>query len=85
MNAVRPGLATTRGPLIIASSPYAKRGVLWDAHRKHYGKDGDPLVLVAQGHRATSTQASRSRSSTAPSHAITPPHPPNISPNSATT
>jgi mannose-1-phosphate guanylyltransferase len=30
INAVRPGLATTRGPLIIASSPYARRGVLWD-------------------------------------------------------
>jgi hypothetical protein len=49
LNAVRPGLATTRGPLIIASSPYAKRGVLWDAHRRHYGPDGDPMLLVAQG------------------------------------
>jgi len=46
---VRPGLATTRGPLIIASSPYAKRGILWSTHRKHYGPDGDPLILVAQG------------------------------------
>jgi hypothetical protein len=49
LNAVRPGLATTGGPLIIASSPYAKRGVLWSTHRKHYGPDGDPLILVAQG------------------------------------
>jgi hypothetical protein len=49
LNAVRPGLATTGGPLIIASSPYAKRGVLWETHRKHYGPDGDPLILVAQG------------------------------------
>jgi hypothetical protein len=49
LNAVRPGLSTTRGPLIIASSPYAKRGVLWEAHRKHHGPDGDRLVLVAQG------------------------------------
>jgi hypothetical protein len=49
LNAVRPGLATTGGPLIIASSPYAKRGVLWSTHRKHYGADGDPLILVAQG------------------------------------
>ena len=47
--AVRPGLATTQGPLILASSPYAKRGVLWDTHRLHFGKDGDPLILVAQG------------------------------------
>jgi hypothetical protein len=49
LNAVRPGLATTGGPLIIASSPYAKRGVLWETHRRHYGPDGDPLILVAQG------------------------------------
>lgn len=31
------------------SSPYARRGALWDAYRKHYGKDGDPLLLIAQG------------------------------------
>ncbi len=49
LNAVRPGLATTGGPLIIASSPYAKRGVLWETHKRHYGPDGDPLILVAQG------------------------------------
>ena len=49
LNAVRPGLATTGGPLIIASSPYAKRGVLWETHRRHFGADGDPLILVAQG------------------------------------
>jgi hypothetical protein len=49
LNAVRPGLATTGGPLIIASSPYAKRGVLWQTHKRHYGPDGDPLILVAQG------------------------------------
>ena len=49
LNSVRPGLATTGGPLIIASSPYAKRGVLWQAHKQHHGKDGDPLILVAQG------------------------------------
>lgn len=49
LNAVRPGLATTGGPLIIASSPYAKRGVLWDTYKRHYGPNGDPLILVAQG------------------------------------
>jgi hypothetical protein len=49
INAVKPGLLTTGGPLIIASSPYARRGVLWDAFKKHYGPDGDPLILVARG------------------------------------
>jgi len=49
LNAVRPGLATTTGPLIIASSPYARRGVLWETYRRHFGPDGDPLILVARG------------------------------------
>jgi hypothetical protein len=49
VNAVRPGLATTGGPLIIASSPYAKAGLVWELHRQHYGAAGDSLVLVAQG------------------------------------
>src|SRR6516165_5712470 len=47
LNAVEPGLATTGGPLILASSPHARRGVLWDVFRRHYGAGGDPLILVA--------------------------------------
>ena len=49
LNAVRPGLSTTGGPLIIASSPHARRGVLWDTYHRHFGPAGDPLILVAQG------------------------------------
>jgi hypothetical protein len=49
LNAVRPGLATTQGPLFIASSPYSRRGVLFDSFRRNYGADGDPLILVAKG------------------------------------
>ena len=49
LNACRPALATTRGPLIAISSPYARRGALWETYRKHYGPAGDPLILVAQG------------------------------------
>src|SRR5262252_5475513 len=41
LNAVEPGLATTGGPLILASSPHARRGVLWDVFRRHYGTGGD--------------------------------------------
>src|SRR6478736_1450176 len=49
LNAVEPGLATTRGPLILASSPHARRGVLWEVFKRHYGPGGDPLILVAHG------------------------------------
>ena len=47
--ALRPGLLTTRGPLVLASSPYARRGVLWDYYSKHYGAAGPPATLVVQG------------------------------------
>jgi hypothetical protein len=49
LHAVRPTLATTGGPLIVISSPYARRGELWATFRKNYGADGDPRILVAQG------------------------------------
>ena len=49
LNAIEPGLATTGGPLILASSPHARRGVLWDTFKRHYGPDGDPHILVAHG------------------------------------
>lgn len=47
--AVRPSLATTGGPLICITSPYAKRGEAYSAFSRDYGPKGDPLVLVAQG------------------------------------
>jgi hypothetical protein len=48
LNAVRPGLATTGGPLFLISSPYARRGELWKIYSKHFGAKGDPSILVAQ-------------------------------------
>jgi hypothetical protein len=46
--ALRPAMATVPGALLMAiSSRYARRGVLWDAYRKHYGKNGDVLVWQA--------------------------------------
>jgi hypothetical protein len=53
LNAVRPGLATTGGPLFLLSSPYARRGELWNLYDKYYGKSDDPLILVAQGSSRT--------------------------------
>jgi hypothetical protein len=46
LRALRPGLASIPGSmLLIASSPYAKRGELYSAFRRHYGKD-NARVLV---------------------------------------
>jgi hypothetical protein len=53
LNAIRPGMATIRGGLLLCiSSPYARRGALWEAYKNHYGKDGD-TVLVWQADTAS--------------------------------
>ena len=46
VDAIRPGLASIPGAmLLLASSPYSKRGVLFDAYRRHYGKDGARVLV----------------------------------------
>ena len=46
INALRPGMATVPGAMLLcASSPYARKGALFDAHRRHHGKDGDPVLV----------------------------------------
>ena len=46
LNALRPGMATIPGAMLLcASSPYARRGALWDAYRKHYGQVSDPILV----------------------------------------
>ena len=44
----RPAMATIPDALILCfSTPYARRGVLWNAYRQHFGKAGDVLVWQA--------------------------------------
>ena len=47
LNAIRPAMATLDGKLIALSSPYARRGALWDAFKRYYGKEGSVLVAKA--------------------------------------
>jgi hypothetical protein len=48
LNALRPGLATLPGALLLGiSTPYARRGALWDAYDRHFGRD-DSRTLVWQ-------------------------------------
>lgn len=53
LNAVRPALATSGGLLFMYSSPWAKRGALWDSFKRHYGPDGDPAILVVKADTRT--------------------------------
>jgi hypothetical protein len=47
--AARPALATTGGPLCAIGSPLAKRGETFRTFQKHFGPDGNPAILVANG------------------------------------
>lgn len=44
--ALRPGMASIPEALLVGiSSPYARRGELWRAYERHYGRDGDPVLV----------------------------------------
>src|SRR5580704_17460836 len=46
LRALRPGLATIPGSmLLIASSPYSQRGELYNAYRRHFGRDGARVLV----------------------------------------
>lgn len=46
VEAVRPAMATIPGALLIGiSSPYARRGILWESYRDHYGRDSSPVLI----------------------------------------
>lgn len=53
LNALRPCMGTIPDSVLIAlSSPYARRGTLWESHRAHFGQDDDE-TLVWQADTAT--------------------------------
>jgi hypothetical protein len=46
--AIKPAMLSIPGAMLfMASSPYSRRGVLWDEYRKHFGKD-ESATLVWQ-------------------------------------
>lgn len=49
ITALQPALARVPGSrLLVISTPYARRGWLWDQYRRHHGRDGsDTLIWVA--------------------------------------
>jgi len=49
MTAIEPALMTTKGMLIVISTPRPRAGVLWNLYSKNFGPDGPPSTLVAQG------------------------------------
>lgn len=56
LSALRPAMATIpNAMLLVASSPYARRGALWEAYRKHFGHPGDVLIWQAATRRMNPT------------------------------
>jgi hypothetical protein len=46
LGALRPAMATIPGAMLLAaSSPYARRGALWEAFRRYYGNDDAPVLV----------------------------------------
>ena len=60
--ALRPALATTNGLLVALSSPYAKRGALYQAWSKHFGVADSPVLFWQS--------ASRDMNASLPAHVI---------------
>jgi hypothetical protein len=53
-------MATIPGAILLGmSSPYAKRGVLWENFRDHYGKDDSPVLVWRARTRAMNPTVSR--------------------------
>lgn len=53
LDALRPAMATIpTAVLLCASSPYARRGALYDAHQRYFGREGCPVLVW---HAATRT------------------------------
>jgi hypothetical protein len=48
LNALRPAMATIPNAMLLcASSPYSRKGALWTAHKKYFGKAGPIMVWQA--------------------------------------
>ena len=46
ISALKPAMATIPNAMLLcASSPYAQRGALFSAFKRHFGKDGDPVLV----------------------------------------
>jgi hypothetical protein len=63
IRALRPGLLTLRPAgslLLMASSPYSRAGVLWEAYRRYYGIDDAPVLVWKAASRVMNPTLSES-------------------------
>jgi hypothetical protein len=46
ISALRPSLVTTRGPLLVISSPHARRGAVYETWKRQWGKTGGRVLVI---------------------------------------
>ncbi|MDN6298650.1 MAG: hypothetical protein L0J54_11655 [Halomonas sp.] len=59
LNAIRPAMATLGGRLVALSSPYARKGELWEHHKRYFGQPGGILVAQAPSRTMNPTLPAR--------------------------
>lgn len=45
IRAIEPSLLTTGGPILLISTPYQRSGIIFEEFDRHYGVDGDPVLV----------------------------------------
>lgn len=59
--ALRPGMASIRGSMLLcASSPYSRKGALWENYRRPFGKQNDPCLVWQAATRTMNPTISQS-------------------------
>ena len=58
--AIMPAMSTIEGALFLGiSSPYARRGILWETFKEHFGKSDSPILVWQAETRAMNPTVSR--------------------------
>jgi hypothetical protein len=61
IDSLRPAMATIPGAmLMVATSPYARRGVVWEMYRKHWAQEHDPILIWRAPTRAMNSTVPQS-------------------------
>jgi hypothetical protein len=60
IDSLRPAMATMpHSLLMVATSPYARRGVVWETYRKHWAQEHDPILIWRAPTRAMNSSVSQ--------------------------
>jgi hypothetical protein len=59
--ALRPAMATLPNSLLmVATTPYSRRGIVYETFRRHWGRDGDPILIWRAPTRAMNSSVPQS-------------------------